>query len=501
MLKATKIVRALILVVAIAAVVAALPAAAQAGDAESGWRVDFVENPQLPSTYRQGGASRADGSVMTYFVGGAGESRDGRKPLLVWLDGSGAQSLFLKLPDGRIASGMYALIAGRAGEQYHVAGVEKRGVEFGDGSRPGSGEGASAEYTAHATLDDRVADVRLLLDTLLGDPMVDASRVVLVGHSEGADVAAAAAAADARVTHVAFLSGGGAAQLFDFFILRRKMMAEAGASPEAIERAIVELEKEIRDVLADPNSEQRFWMGHAYKRWSTFATQASADNLVKAKAKVFAAHGSEDASVPIESFDFLVLELLRQGRADATIRRYAGVDHGFAKPGEPPTGEQFTRVLDQVLAWAGSGESANAPTADDEVVLLYDSDRGGSGGGKAKTGAAADVTLETSLACNADALTAAEQAERSKLVSRLKSSMRVMRGLDDGYEFELPPAGDMATAIATFIDLERRCCPFLRFALEFAPAGGAVRLRITGPEGVKPLIEAELKPGGSDTSR
>jgi hypothetical protein len=36
------------------------------------------------------------------------------------------------------------------------------------------------------------------------------------------------------------------------------------------------------------------------------------------------------------------------------------------------------------------------------------------------------------------------------------------------------------------------CCPFFGFALEMEPEGGAVWLSLTGREGVKPFIIAEI---------
>jgi hypothetical protein len=45
---------------------------------------------------------------------------------------------------------------------------------------------------------------------------------------------------------------------------------------------------------------------------------------------------------------------------------------------------------------------------------------------------------------------------------------------------------------AEFIANERLCCPFFGFAVEVGPEGGALWLRLTGREGIKPFIQAEL---------
>jgi hypothetical protein len=44
-------------------------------------------------------------------------------------------------------------------------------------------------------------------------------------------------------------------------------------------------------------------------------------DFLAATAKFYVAHGTADAVVPIESFDYLVTRLLTSGREDAVIRR------------------------------------------------------------------------------------------------------------------------------------------------------------------------------------
>jgi pimeloyl-ACP methyl ester carboxylesterase len=316
------------------------------------WSLDFIENPKLPPVFRQAEAPRADGSTLTFFLANFDNALDARKPVMVVLDGSGASSAFYEMDDGRVGYGVYGLIGERACAAYHVATAEKRGVPFGQLGTPGTAVNAPLEYRQHATFEDRVSDVQLLLDALLSDPMVDSTRVLLVGMSEGADVAAGVAAVDPRVTHVAFLSGAGASQLFDLMVLRRKQMSAAGASPEAIEASVAALEADYARIFASPEDDEKLFMGHAYRRWASFFRQQPADNLARTKAKLFLAHGVRDQSVPIESFDYLTTELMRRGRTDVTIRRFTDRDHSLMKPGGDPSYEGLLELIDEIVAWS-----------------------------------------------------------------------------------------------------------------------------------------------------
>jgi hypothetical protein len=64
--------------------------------------------------------------------------------------------------------------------------------------------------------------------------------------------------------------------------------------------------------------------------------------------------------------------------------------------------------------------------------------------------------------------------------------------LDDGYAFRFSNEEDVLSQLTDFIVLERLCCPFFGFAVEVEPEGGAVWFRLTGRDGVKPFIKAEL---------
>ena len=95
------------------------------------------------------------------------------------------------------------------------------------------------------------------------------------------------------------------------------------------------------------------------------------------------------------------------------------------------------------------------------------------------------------LACNLNALTAAERKEHGALSRRVVAAFSAPESTRDGWAFSLPV--EMLGDVAKWIEGERKCCPFLRFALVVEPGGKTARLTLSGREGVKEFLAAEFQ--------
>ncbi|MEW6734223.1 MAG: hypothetical protein AB1489_23050 [Acidobacteriota bacterium] len=96
------------------------------------------------------------------------------------------------------------------------------------------------------------------------------------------------------------------------------------------------------------------------------------------------------------------------------------------------------------------------------------------------------------LACNLTALNKEQRERRLQLAKQLQSSVKELRELPDGYAFRLPAEPTICLQAAEFITLESRCCPFLTLTIELEREGGPLWLRLTGQQGVKEFLRAEL---------
>ncbi len=100
--------------------------------------------------------------------------------------------------------------------------------------------------------------------------------------------------------------------------------------------------------------------------------------------------------------------------------------------------------------------------------------------------------MDPPFACNLQALTSSERKEQQHISALLLKSLLDTREIREGYAFELDSGRISIRDLATWIDLERRCCPFFDFHLELRRDNGPVTLRLTGREGVKEFIRAEF---------
>jgi hypothetical protein len=99
---------------------------------------------------------------------------------------------------------------------------------------------------------------------------------------------------------------------------------------------------------------------------------------------------------------------------------------------------------------------------------------------------------EIPIACDLNALTPAERARRRTLVDALAPAIVGRTEIDYGFELRVDPARLELPALAEWIALERRCCPFLHFRLELAAGDGPVTVALSGAEGVKDFLRAEM---------
>lgn len=96
------------------------------------------------------------------------------------------------------------------------------------------------------------------------------------------------------------------------------------------------------------------------------------------------------------------------------------------------------------------------------------------------------------LACNLKAIAAAERPRYSQLTKQLRATVRDRTELPDGYALRLDGKAIGFKEVAEWISMERLCCPFLMFQLSASGHQSDWLLKLTGPRGVKTLLQEEF---------
>ena len=94
------------------------------------------------------------------------------------------------------------------------------------------------------------------------------------------------------------------------------------------------------------------------------------------------------------------------------------------------------------------------------------------------------------LACK---LTTPElRRRRETVIADLRSHITGTRETEDGFVYSLPATNAVMAQVASFIGTERECCEFFSFRLSIPSDSGELFLEISGPEGAKEFLRAEL---------
>jgi hypothetical protein len=102
------------------------------------------------------------------------------------------------------------------------------------------------------------------------------------------------------------------------------------------------------------------------------------------------------------------------------------------------------------------------------------------------------------LACELGVFSDSERQRYGVLREELSAARRGAREVENGYTFRYPGDPQVFLELAEWITLERRCCPFLTFTVEFH-SDGEIELTLSGDPNVKEflngIVAASARPG------
>jgi hypothetical protein len=96
------------------------------------------------------------------------------------------------------------------------------------------------------------------------------------------------------------------------------------------------------------------------------------------------------------------------------------------------------------------------------------------------------------LACNIEAINPEERVRYNVILKKIMESVNHQTELSDGYAWQLDAENVRMPEVAEWIEMERKCCPFLTLQIEAAGNAKGYTLRLLGPKGVKAFLVSEF---------
>ena len=253
-----------------------------------------------------------------------------RKPLLVYLDGSGAFPLFQKIQNG--IGSTVVIDFQKLKSDYRILLISKPGIPFMD-TIINNENGfpiykAPKDYTERLSLNWRVNSANSIIDRLIVKDSIDTTKIVVLGFSEGAQVAPKLAAKNKNITHLLLFGGNGLNQFFDPIITARMKATRGQISETESQREIDSLFAEYKNIYENKNNTEREWWGHTYKRWASFTETDPYKYLLELEIPIYIANGSLDQN-SVLSADYIKLEFVKNGKENLTYKTYPNYDHQF----------------------------------------------------------------------------------------------------------------------------------------------------------------------------
>ncbi|HYH16134.1 MAG TPA: hypothetical protein VD794_12985 [Flavisolibacter sp.] len=297
---------------------------------------------------------------FNYYI--ASKNPKQQKPVLLFLEGSGCYPLLRIINDGQnccIYVNAVSIDIDSLANYYHVVLVSKPGVPLIDSMKVSSYDNLNINnipcphaYNQQLSFEWRTKAASLALTKALDDVNANPKQVIVMGNSEGGQIAPAVAALNKAITHCINICGSGINQFYTPIIKTRMKARKGIISYEEAERQVDSLFAIYADIYKEKNAANKSWYGQTYQRWSSFTLNPPLEYYRKLKIPIYVAIGAKDENGDVLSSDYLKLEFLRLGKTNLTYKVYPTYDHFFNEIVEQKKIAHAKEVYDAALQWA-----------------------------------------------------------------------------------------------------------------------------------------------------
>jgi esterase/lipase len=213
----------------------------------------------------------------------------------------------------------------------------------------------SEEYIQNAGMEWEMQASKIVVDDLLQRLSIDKNIIVAMGISEGGLLVARLASEDSRITHLVSVISTGLNQFYSSIINRRMDAATGALSHKEAQKEVESLFAIYKDVYANPESTDKWYYGHPYKRWGSFCHFIPVDHMVNLDIPILLVNGTADRSSPILQSDYIMLEFIRREKTNLTYHVVPGMGHSMRgvviEDGKEKSVSYRTDVFKKIKEW------------------------------------------------------------------------------------------------------------------------------------------------------
>lgn len=302
-----------------------------------------VKIEQVPNQPYSKYEMKEESDTITFYL--SETSLQESLPLIVYIQGSGWNSLFNKRNNEVIPTSGHSTWTHVGGENYRILIVEKPGVKFLQTVE-------SKDFIEKFSLESRSNTIINAINYVVQSEKIDSTKILIAGHSEGGIVAARVAnLMKGKISNVVIMAGEGPSQLYSLykFAADGTFFNTKEHNMPTSEQRLQYLTNKWKDILADPMNTKKKFYGFTYLRWSSMLATSVIDELTSYNGKILFVQGTADKAVHPESAIIAYTTLLTKGR-NVEMKLVENADHSFYISNQPEI-NGWKMVIEKIIEW------------------------------------------------------------------------------------------------------------------------------------------------------
>ena len=308
--------------------------------------MDEIRKQRLYQTFE---LKEGNDTIRFFIIAKPGEAKQ-KKPLILYRQGSLPIPPFTRYTEGVSISALPANFYTYL-KDYHMVVIAKPGVPLVMDSatvdrffdQVMNRTFAPKKYLINNNLDYYVRTSSKVIDFLTRQAWVDKHKIVVIGGSEGYNVAAKLAVVNRSITHLICYSSHPYGR-FDYLVKEQRHKALTGEITD--EKAQVQIDSLYslwKAICQDPKATNKLYYD-TYYAWSSFS-EPPINSLVQLQIPIFVAYGTRDDDWDIvEENDLLAIRFLQLGKTNLTLRPYLHCNHSLVEIKKNATGDVIGSV-------------------------------------------------------------------------------------------------------------------------------------------------------------